>query len=95
VIFGYYAQFVYVPFYASFIGLSDATGALMVGLMSGFNAIGRIAIGAMADRLGCINSTFICTLISAICSLLIWPFVKSYSGMLVFVILDGFLQAVL
>ncbi|KAI9495830.1 major facilitator superfamily domain-containing protein [Zychaea mexicana] len=53
------------------------------------NAIGRIALGYVADKIGRLNMFIICSALSSIFSFVIWPFADSFEILLVFCILWG------
>lgn len=49
---GLFIPFAHLAAYARDHGLSEFTGATLVGLIGGGSAVGRLALGGMADRLG-------------------------------------------
>jgi MFS family permease len=79
----------FLPLYGTSMGLSHSSSA---GLAAGFNlasAVGRIAFGLLADRIGPINSLIIAFVTNAISLLLVWPLSGSVGPLIVFVILTG------
>ncbi|KFH68166.1 hypothetical protein MVEG_06895 [Podila verticillata NRRL 6337] len=61
----------------------------MVGLMNGASAVGRIVMGLVSDRIGCINALFISTFAASLTVFLVWTFAKTTAIMFVFSILYG------
>ncbi|KAI8062652.1 major facilitator superfamily domain-containing protein [Gongronella butleri] len=76
--FGYLAPFFLAPTYASYIGASDQQGAAIVSIMSATNAVCRITLGYCGDKFGRINTMFVSTFLSALFSMLVWQFCRSY-----------------
>ncbi|RMZ80510.1 hypothetical protein DV737_g2901, partial [Chaetothyriales sp. CBS 132003] len=68
----YYTPVFFFASYARTLGYSQATSANFIALSNAANAIGKIAIGHLADRLGRINALFITTALSAIATLALW-----------------------
>ncbi|RKP14591.1 major facilitator superfamily domain-containing protein [Piptocephalis cylindrospora] len=88
--FGYMAPFFFLPSYSTFIGLDASTGATLTSVMSAVNAIGRIVTGWAADRVGRLNTLFLCTFVAGLSCMVIWPFAKSLGVLIVFVLFYGF-----
>ncbi|KAL1914450.1 uncharacterized protein VTP21DRAFT_8902 [Calcarisporiella thermophila] len=89
--FGYLIPFIYIPSYATHIGLQAETGAMLLGLLSGINAVGRIFSGYLADIIGSINVQLAFVLLSGLSCILVWLFANSFVLLLIFVILFGLL----
>nr|CAG8578284.1 13101_t:CDS:2 [Entrophospora candida] len=87
--FGFLVPFYLIPSFATHIGISEGTGAIIVGITSGMNALGRIILGYCADKLGRMNTFFICTFLSGVVILLIWTFSTTLAPLLIFAILYG------
>jgi MFS family permease len=79
-----------MPSFAVNAGMTSQQGALALGLSNASSAIGRIVIGAFADRLGHINGYSICMILTPLFTLLIWPFATSFGVLCLFGILFGF-----
>ncbi|KAI8051508.1 major facilitator superfamily domain-containing protein [Syncephalis plumigaleata] len=88
--FGYMSPFYFLPSYSTFIGLTEADGALFVGLSTGINAVGRIVLGYLADSFGRVNALFSCVFLSGLTVLVIWTFAETYAILLLFVLMYGF-----
>jgi MFS family permease len=69
--------------------VSTSNAALMVGLMNGSSAVGRIVMGLVSDKIGCINALLISTFAASMTLLLIWTFAKTTAVMFVFSVLYG------
>jgi len=68
----YYTPVYFFASYARTLGYSSASGANFIALSNASNAIGKVIIGYLADRVGRLNALFGCTLISAISALALW-----------------------
>ncbi|KFH69055.1 hypothetical protein MVEG_05857 [Podila verticillata NRRL 6337] len=90
VISGYFVPFFYINSYAIQHGVDASSAALMVGLMNGSSAIGRVIMGMVSDIIGPINALFISTLAATFSLLLIWTFAKTAAMMFVFSVVYGF-----
>ncbi|KAI8592885.1 major facilitator superfamily domain-containing protein [Geranomyces variabilis] len=88
-LFGYIVPFYFLPAYATSIGLSSQTGATLVAVMSGINAVGRIFAGRLADHLGRINVLILNCFIGGLSCLVIWTVAKSFAALLVFTLIYG------
>eukprot|EP00842_Homolaphlyctis_polyrhiza_P002350 jgi/Hompol1/3115/HPOL_006346-RA len=81
--FAYFTPFYFVPTFAVQNGMTKEQGALLVGLMNGTSAVGRIVLGMGADAFGFTNALTICYVLTALSVLFIWPFSTSF-GLLAF-----------
>ena len=63
--------------------------ALMVGLMNGSAAIGRIVIGFILDRIGSINALYILTSATTLTLFFLWMFANTSTTMIIFSIAYG------
>ncbi|KAH0344972.1 hypothetical protein KCU83_g8087, partial [Aureobasidium melanogenum] len=68
----YYTPVFFMVSYAKTLGYSDQQGANLTALSNACNAIGKIAVGFIADRLGRLNTFFFVTAISASATLGLW-----------------------
>lgn len=64
VTFGYVAPFFLTPQYVTRLGEDASAGAAMISVMSATNAICRISLGYLADRVGRFNTMFGCTFLA-------------------------------
>ncbi|KAI8089262.1 major facilitator superfamily domain-containing protein [Halteromyces radiatus] len=87
--FGYLGPFFLAPQYASFLHRTPAEGAALISIMSGMNSISRIAMGFIADRLGRINTMFMCTFLAGIFTMVVWEFSTSYGPYIAYCVLYG------
>ncbi|KAL1925061.1 uncharacterized protein VTP21DRAFT_4715 [Calcarisporiella thermophila] len=87
--FGYLLPFFMLPAYSRTIGVDPNIAAILTGVMSGVNSLGRICIGSAADLFGRLNTMFWCTLISGVSTMVIWPFSKSLGLLVFYVIMYG------
>ncbi|KAH8672195.1 monocarboxylate transporter [Ilyonectria robusta] len=68
----YYTPVFFIASYAKTLGYTDTDGANFTGVSNACNAIGKIAIGFVADRFGRLNAFFFTTLISAFVTFGLW-----------------------
>src|ERR1700730_11427236 len=80
----------YISSYATFIGLTPDDGALFISIISISNAVGRILIGFISDKLGHINTGISCFFITTLSIFLIWTFSNSWTMLIIFSIIFGF-----
>ncbi|KAF9144703.1 hypothetical protein BGX30_011724 [Mortierella sp. GBA39] len=90
VISGYFSPFFFITSYAIQHGVNQSTAALMVGLMNGSAAIGRIVMGFILDRIGPINALCISTSATTLTLFFLWMFANTSTTMIVFSIAYGF-----
>ncbi|KAI7860240.1 major facilitator superfamily domain-containing protein [Circinella umbellata] len=86
---GYLGPMFYLPKYAADIGLSPQDGSNMLAIMCAVNAVARIALGFVADKIGRLNMFIITSILSGIFSFVIWPFATSYGILVLFCVLWG------
>ncbi|KAG0279952.1 hypothetical protein BGZ95_011775 [Linnemannia exigua] len=89
VTFGYLTPVYLLPSYAVKYGMDKATGATLVGIYSGVNAVSRILLGIAADRYGRFNVLFTCTFLGGLSCLVFWLNAKTLGMCIVFVIFYG------
>ncbi|KAM0286484.1 hypothetical protein ACHAQH_000910 [Verticillium albo-atrum] len=68
----YYSPVFFTVSYAKSLGLSASDGANLTAINNACNALGKIGVGFVADRIGRLNSFFLTTLISAVATLVFW-----------------------
>lgn len=89
--FGYFFPALYLPSYASSLGLSGRSGALLLALMSVFQVGGQFTFGSLSDHkvplnvLACLS-----TIVAAVACLTLWRFATSLPVLIVFAIVYGF-----
>ncbi|KAI8074544.1 major facilitator superfamily domain-containing protein [Gongronella butleri] len=92
--FGYLAPYFLAPQYATYLGYDIETGANMVSVMSGMNAVSRIICGFFADRLGKLNMLAGTSLAAGIFAMVMWQFSTSYNVYVGFCVLYGLTSSV-
>lgn len=80
--------------YATTIGLTYKQGSNVTTVQSVAQTIGRPLLGICSDKIGRVNTTLIFTLILTIFIFLFWIFVTTYSELLAFAFLAGFILGV-
>ena len=87
--FGYFIPFFYLSSYAVQYGITVANGAVLIGILNGASAVGRIIIGQLSDSIGHINGLVICMVGSTLSLYLIWPFSTSFATLIIFATVFG------
>lgn len=88
--FGFFVAFNYLPSFAINAGMTSSQGALALGLANAASAVGRIFIGAFADKMGYVNAYTLCLLVTPIWLLCTWPFATSFGILVLFGVVFGF-----
>ncbi|KXN74344.1 MFS general substrate transporter [Conidiobolus coronatus NRRL 28638] len=88
--FGFLVPFYLIPLYGLAKGLSAYQTSILVGLINGGSALGRILLGSLADKVGRINIAILGIVIAGIICLVCWIFANSFAVLIVFVIIYGF-----
>ncbi|KAI1357700.1 monocarboxylate transporter [Xylaria arbuscula] len=77
----YYIPVFFIASYAKALGYNSSGGANLTAISNATNAIGKVAVGFIADRIGRLNSFFITTFLTAAVTLGLWvPSTLSSSG---------------
>ncbi|KAI8611692.1 major facilitator superfamily domain-containing protein [Chytriomyces sp. MP71] len=81
----------FLPLYArDVVGLSVADGAALVAIFNASSAVGRLAVGVVADAmLGRVNTLILCNLTSALSGFFVWSFANTYAALVVFAVVNG------
>lgn len=92
--FGYFFPSLYIPSYASLIGLSVTKGALLLALMSLSQVAGQFTFGYLSDKKLSLNALISVSLsVAAISTFGIWGVARSLTPLIFFVLLYGFFGA--
>lgn len=88
---GFFFPAIYLPTYASDLGLSVTEGALILAIMSIAQTLGQFAFGFMTDKQFSVSSLVIgCSVMATIAVLAIWGLAKSLGLLILFSIIYGF-----
>ncbi|KAH6691318.1 monocarboxylate transporter [Plectosphaerella plurivora] len=68
----YYTPVFFMALYSQTLGYSESSGAYLTAASNACNAIGKIAMGFVADRLGRLNSFLLVTFLAAASTLGLW-----------------------
>ena len=91
---GYFFPSLYLPSYASSIGLSASKGALLLVLMSVSQLAGQLTFGHLSDKNVSLNALMLVTLsVSATATFSIWGVARSLVPLVFFALLYGFFGA--
>ncbi|KAG0037638.1 hypothetical protein BGZ82_002132 [Podila clonocystis] len=89
VTFGYLTPVFLLPNYVADIGMDSRTGATLVGIFSGANAISRVILGIAADKFGRFNILALCTILGGLSCYIFWLNTHNLAMAIVFVIFYG------
>lgn len=87
--FGYATPIIWIPNYASTIGLNAKQGANVVVILNAGNFIGRISAGQLGDRLGALNVLSIYTFFAGLVCVIGWYFTRTFAGLSAFAFFWG------
>lgn len=91
---GYFFPSLYLPSYATAVGLSNRQGALLLALMSVSQVVGQLTFGLLSDRKLSLNILAVVSCaISATAALTLWGFGHSLALLVVFALLYSFFAA--
>ncbi|KAJ8660106.1 hypothetical protein O0I10_003965 [Lichtheimia ornata] len=79
----------FLPSYATQLGLSTTQGSSLVSITAGATFIGRLAVGALADRIGNMNACMIFSVISGAACFCIWTVAYDYATLIGFAVVFG------
>ncbi len=85
---GLFTPFVFLPVFARDHGASEVAAATLVGLIGGASVVGRLGLGAMADRVGVVRLYQLCYLVVG-CSFALWLIANSYTVLVLFALVLG------
>ncbi|KAG4442513.1 hypothetical protein IFR05_002013 [Cadophora sp. M221] len=88
---GFFFPAIYLPTYATALGLSATEGALILAIMSVSQTLGQFAVGFMTDKKFPVTGLVMgCSLMATIAVLAIWGLAKSLGLLILFSIIYGF-----
>ncbi|KAI0830331.1 MFS general substrate transporter [Trametes gibbosa] len=92
VVFGYLGPVFLLPTFTvqKVQGLNEILAALPLVILNLSAALGRTLVGFVADKCGPVNSLMVAITLSGLTQLVVWMFVSTYGGIMVFAILYGF-----
>ena len=92
--FGYFFPSLYLPSYATSIGLSSKQGALLLALLSITQVLGQFSFGYLSDhRVPLVLLIMTSTLVSAVACLALWGLARSLTVLILFALTYGFFGA--
>ena len=91
---GYFFPSLYLPSYATSIGLSAGQGALLLALLSVAQVLGQFCFGYLSDRKVSLTILIlVSTMTSAAAALALWGLARSFTLLILFAIVYGFFGA--
>jgi MFS family permease len=85
---GLFVPFVFLPAFARDHGSTEVAAATLVGLIGGASVVGRLGLGAFADRMGVVKLYQLCYLVVGL-SFALWLIASSYAVLVVFALVLG------
>lgn len=87
---GFFFPSLFLPSYATSIGLSARQGALLLALMSFAQLLGQTIFGILSDRVGLNHLLVLSTIVATVTTFLIWGLARNIALLIVFALLYGF-----
>ena len=87
---GFFFPSLFLPSYATTVGLSAKQGAMLLALMGLAQMLGQWAFGILSDNLGLHLLMVVSTLIAAVSAFTLWGFAHELARLVVFALLFGF-----
>lgn len=88
--FGFYIPSLYLPTFATALGLSGSMGALILAANNMASVVGQVSFGYLSDRVNnVLILVFASTIVSSIASFTIWGFAHSLEALIVYSIIYG------
>ncbi|KAI5461957.1 monocarboxylate transporter [Mariannaea sp. PMI_226] len=88
--FVYYIPSLYLPTFASTLGISSTLGAIILGLNNFATVLGQVSFGWLSDRVqNVLILVFVSSVISSIVSFTLWGFAHSLESVLMFALIYG------
>ncbi|KAI0142967.1 major facilitator superfamily domain-containing protein [Xylariaceae sp. FL1272] len=92
--FGYFFPSLYLPSYASSLGLGGNNGALLIALMSVSQVAGQFVFGVLSDHTAPVNLlACLSTVVAAVACFTLWKLAESLPVLVVFAMVYGFFAA--
>ncbi|KAL0932837.1 MFS monocarboxylate [Colletotrichum truncatum] len=87
---GYYIPYLYLPTYATSIGLSGTAGALILAASNVATVFGHLGLGYVSDRVNnVLILVFVSSFVSALASFLMWAYASSLAPLVAFSLIYG------
>jgi predicted MFS family arabinose efflux permease len=87
---GFFFPSLYLPSYATSVGLSSTQGALLLALMNVAQMLGQFTFGILSDKLPVNLLILISTIVPAVASLALWGLAHSLAPLIMFSLIYGF-----
>jgi MFS family permease len=86
---GFWSPFYLIGFYCKYYGISATSTSIILGLMNGGSAVGRILMGQVSRYTGSINALIFTQLICSLSFVIIWNFATVTWSLIIFAIVFG------
>ena len=87
---GFFFPALFLPSYATSIGLSARQGAMLLSVMSAAQVLGQWTFGILSDKLGLNILILLSTIVTAVASFTSWGLAHDLAPLVVFALLFGF-----
>ncbi|KIX98652.1 uncharacterized protein Z520_05953 [Fonsecaea multimorphosa CBS 102226] len=87
--FALYLPFIYLPSYATALGYSASTGAVVLALANVAQVFGEIGFGRLSDKVNVHSLVFCSAAAASLAAFLIWGFASSLAYLIIFALLFG------
>ncbi|KAF9435566.1 hypothetical protein BGZ76_005987 [Entomortierella beljakovae] len=88
---GYFIPFYFFPTYARTHGMSVSTASLLIGVLNGSSALGRVTMGLASDYIGDVNTLLISAFVASLSIFIAWTLAgMSTAIMAIFCVTFGF-----
>ena len=87
---GFFFPSLFLPSYASSIGLSAQQGAMLLSVMSAAQVVGQWTFGILSDKVGLNPLVLLSTLVTALACFTLWGLAHDLALLVVFALLFGF-----
>ncbi|OAP61685.1 hypothetical protein AYL99_03888 [Fonsecaea erecta] len=87
--FAFYLPFIYLPSYATALGYSASTGAIVLALANVAQVFGEIGFGRLSDKVDVHSLVFCSAAVASLAAFLVWGFADSLAYLIAFALLFG------
>ena len=87
---GFFFPSLFLPSYATSIGLNARQGAVLLALMSFAQLLGQTIFGILSDRVGLNHLLVLSTIVATVATFIIWGLARNIAPLVVFALIYGF-----
>ncbi|KAI8066687.1 major facilitator superfamily domain-containing protein [Gongronella butleri] len=86
---GYFTPLFFLPHYGAHIGLTAFQCSNLISICCAMNALGRLILGFVADRIGRLNMFIVSNIVAGLLCCLLWKYAYTYNTLIAFSVLWG------